>query len=77
VQVSSQKDEDGARTTFKDLQTHYAKILGGYDVNIQRADLGTRGIFFRARVGPFSQTDAKRLCDDLKSAGGDCLIASN
>jgi hypothetical protein len=77
VQVSSQKDEDGARATFKDLQAHYLKILGGYDVNIQRADLGTRGVFFRARVGPFSQADAKRVCDDLKSAGGDCIIATS
>ena len=74
VQVSSQKSEDGARATFKDLQAHYPKILGNYPVDIQRADLGDKGVFFRARVGPFSQSDAQKLCDDLKSAGGDCLL---
>jgi hypothetical protein len=76
VQVSSQRTEEGARTTFKDLQTRYAGILGRYEANIQRADLGSRGVFYRARVGPFPLSDARRLCDDLKAAGGDCLLVA-
>jgi hypothetical protein len=75
VQVSSQKTEEAARATYKDLQRRYANILGPYDVNIQRADVPDRGTFFRVRVGPFSAADAQRLCDDLKSAGGDCVLA--
>jgi len=75
VQVSSQRSEEAARVTFRDLQTRYPSILGPYEVNIQRADLGERGVFFRARVGPFSASDAQRLCDDLKSAGGDCILS--
>ncbi len=74
VQMSSQRTEEGARATFKDLQVRYQKILGPYEVNVQRADLGDKGVFYRARVGPFSAADAKRLCDDLKGAGGDCII---
>jgi hypothetical protein len=77
VQMSSQRTEDGARATFKDLQVRYAKILGAYEVNIQRADLGEKGVFYRARVGPFSSADAKRLCDDLKAVGGDCLLVTS
>ena len=53
----------------------YASILGPYDPNIVRADLGDRGIYYRVRVGPFSGADATRLCEDLKAAGGDCIIA--
>ncbi len=75
VQVSSQRSEDAARATFRDLQARYPSILGSYQVNIQRADLGDRGVFYRARVGPFSSSDAQRLCDDLKAAGGDCILA--
>jgi hypothetical protein len=77
VQVSSQRTEEGARATFKDLQAHYASILGTYPVDIQRADLGSRGVFYRARVGPFAAADARRLCDDLKAAGGDCILVSS
>ena len=74
IQMSSQRTEEGARATFKDLQARYAKIIGGYDVSIQRADLGDKGVFYRARIGPFSAADAKRLCDDIKVSGGDCLL---
>jgi hypothetical protein len=77
VQVSSQRSDESARATFRDLQQRYAGILGPYEVNVQRADLGDRGIYFRARVGPFAAADAQRLCDDLKAAGGDCILAQN
>ena len=75
VQISSQKSEQAARATYHELQTRYPNILGRYDVNIQRADVPDRGTFYRVRVGPFSAGDAQRLCDDLKSAGGDCVLA--
>jgi hypothetical protein len=75
VQVSSQKSEEAARSTFRDLQARYPGILGAYQADIQRADLGDRGIYYRVRVGPFSGADAQRLCDNLKAAGGDCIIA--
>jgi hypothetical protein len=75
VQISSQKSEEAARTTYRDLQTRYPSILGTFDPNIQRADIPDRGTFYRVRVGPFSASDAQRLCDDLKSAGGDCVLA--
>jgi cell division septation protein DedD len=75
VQISSQRSEDAARATYRDLQARYPNILGSYQVNIQRADVPDRGTFYRVRVGPFSQNDAQRLCDDLRQAGGDCVLA--
>lgn len=75
VQVSSQRSEDAARATFRDLQARYPGILGAYEVNIQRAEIPDRGTFYRVRVGPFSASDAQRLCNDLKAAGGDCILA--
>jgi hypothetical protein len=77
VQVSSQRSEEAARATFRDLQARYPTILGRYAVDIQRADLGAKGVYYRARVGPFSSADAQRLCDDLKTSGGDCVLAKN
>jgi cell division septation protein DedD len=75
VQVSSQRSEDAALATFRDLQARYPSILGQYQPDVQRADIPDRGTFFRVRVGPFSAGDAQRLCNDLKAAGGDCIIA--
>ncbi len=75
VQVSAQRSEDAARASYRGLQSRYPNILGPYQAAIIRADLGDRGIYFRVRIGPFSSSDATRLCDDLKAAGGDCLLA--
>ena len=77
VQVSSQRSQDAAQATFRDLQARYPSILGGYDANIQRADLGDRGIYYRVRVGPLASADAQSLCAELKSAGGDCILAAH
>ncbi|WP_421724105.1 SPOR domain-containing protein [Bauldia sp.] len=75
VQVSAQRTEEAARSTYRELQARYPGILGPYQAAIIRADLGDRGIYYRVRIGPFSDSDAARLCDDLKAAGGDCLLA--
>ena len=74
VQVSSQRSEDAARATYRDLQARYPTVLGNYPPNIQRADLGDRGVYYRVRVGPFAGSDAQRVCDALKGAGGDCVL---
>jgi hypothetical protein len=76
VQVSSQRSQDAAQATFRDLQARYPSILGGYGINVQRADLGDRGIYYRVRVGPFASTNAQSLCTELKNAGGDCILAA-
>jgi hypothetical protein len=78
VQVSSQRSEEEAQSSFRDLQAKYPDLLGGRTPIIRRADLGTKGIFFRAMVGPFTSADqATELCSNLKAAGGNCLVQKN
>jgi len=78
VQVSSQRSEEEAHSSFRDLQAKYPDVLGGRTPIIRRADLGAKGIFFRAMVGPFASADqATDLCSKLKAAGGNCLVQKN
>lgn len=78
VQVSSQRNEADAQASYKALQQKYASVLGGHDPIIRRADLGDKGTFYRAQVGPFATMDeATQLCNSLKSAGGQCIIQRN
>jgi hypothetical protein len=78
VQVSSQRSEEEAQSSFRDLQAKYPDLLGGRTPIIRRADLGAKGIFFRAMVGPFASADqATELCSNLKAAGGNCLVQKN
>jgi len=78
VQVSSQRSEAEAQSSYRDLQAKYPNVLGGREPTIRRADLGAKGIYFRAMVGPFTSADqATELCSNLKAAGGSCIVQKN
>ena len=78
VQVSAQKTEDEARASYQALQQKYPSVLGSREANIRRADLGDKGVYYRAQIGPFTTADqANSLCSDLKAAGGQCIVQKN
>ena len=78
VQVSSQKNEQDAQTAWRQLQAKYTNVLGGAQVSFKRVDLGDRGTFYRAMVGPFANRDqAYEMCQNLKTAGGECVVQRN
>jgi hypothetical protein len=78
VQVSSQRSEADAQASFRSIRSRYSSVLGNREPVIRRADLGSRGIYYRAMVGPFPTRDqAVQLCASLKAAGGDCVVQSN
>jgi hypothetical protein len=77
VQVSSQRSESDARASYRGLQRKYSQLKSRQAV-IRRADLGSKGTYYRAMVGPFdSAGEADRFCSGLKRAGGQCLILRN
>lgn len=78
VQVSSQRNEADAQAAYHSLQAKYPNQLGGHQVLIRKVDLGQKGTFYRALVGPFATAgEANELCSGLKAAGGQCLIQKN
>jgi hypothetical protein len=77
VQVSAQKSQEEARSSFRSMQSRYASVLGGHNPVFRRKDLGSKGVFYGAQVGPFSREGAVQLCESLKSAGGTCIIQRN
>ncbi len=78
VQVSAQRSEEEAQAAFRSLQGKFPGQLGNRPSFIKRVDLGEKGIYFRAMVGPFADSSqASALCSSLKAAGGSCLIQKN
>ncbi|MCV6577405.1 MAG: SPOR domain-containing protein, partial [Cohaesibacter sp.] len=76
VQVSSQRTPEQARSSYSSIQSRVASVLGGYQPDIKRADLGSKGVFYRVRVGSFAdRSGAIALCESIKAAGADCLVA--
>jgi hypothetical protein len=78
VQISSQKSEADAQASFRALQGKFPAVLGSRSPLIKRADLGEKGVYYRAMVGPFGSPDeASQFCGNLKSAGGQCVVQRN
>ena len=76
VQVGSKKNQTDALASFADMQQKYPSLLANYRPMVQKADLGTKGTWYRLRIGPIAdKTAASKLCTQLKSQGlPDCLV---
>src|ERR1700694_634613 len=78
VQVSSQRNEADAQASYRALQSKFPTVLGSRAPLIKRADLGEKGVYYRAMVGPFGTPDeASQFCSSLKNAGGQCVVQRN
>jgi hypothetical protein len=78
VQVSSQKSEADAKTSYKTLQAKFPNQLQNRSAVIRRADVSGKGTFYRAQVGPFGSSDqANEFCKNLQAAGGQCVVQRN
>jgi hypothetical protein len=78
VQLTSQRSEADAQSAYHALQAKFPSQLGSRQAVIRRADLGPKGVFYRAMVGPFASMDeAAGVCSSLKAAGGTCLVQRN
>ncbi len=74
VQISSQRSEADAQAAFRGLQAKFPGQLGGKRPLIRQVDLGAKGIYYRAMVGPLGSDEASQLCSSLKAAGGQCIV---
>jgi hypothetical protein len=78
VQVSSKLSEIDAKTSYRELQDKFPAVLGSRSAMIKRADLGDKGVYYRALVGPFGTPDeASQFCGSLITAGGRCVVQRN
>ena len=74
----AQRSEADAQASYRALQSKFPAVLGSRQPLIKRADLGTKGVYYRAVIGPFaSQEDASQMCGNLKTAGGQCVVQRN
>jgi hypothetical protein len=74
VQLSSQRSEDAARESAEAIVARYGPLFGGANLEVQRVDLGERGIYYRVLVPASDRASADNICTNLRAAGGDCLI---
>ncbi|MEW6089536.1 SPOR domain-containing protein [Parvibaculum sp.] len=75
VQIMALREEAEVRGAWAALQKKHGSILGGHALDIERADLGDKGIFYRVRAAGFeTRAAAISACEKLKAAGQDCMV---
>lgn len=75
VQVLARQTQQDALQAYSEMQQRYPHLLGNISPNVQMADLGSKGVWYRVRVGPIGeQASAVNFCNKLKSEGADCIV---
>jgi tetratricopeptide (TPR) repeat protein len=75
VQLSSARNEKMAWSIWDKLKTKH-RILADHRPIVVRADLGTKGIFYRLRLAGFADsTSASAICSKLKAKGLSCFVS--
>ncbi|PIW28453.1 MAG: hypothetical protein COW30_07495 [Rhodospirillales bacterium CG15_BIG_FIL_POST_REV_8_21_14_020_66_15] len=75
VQLAASRAATAAKTEGERLKQKHSDVLGRLAVNVVRADLGAKGVFYRIRLGPVrDKTQARAVCDQLAKRGQGCLV---
>jgi hypothetical protein len=79
VQLSAGFSRDRALASYASMARQYAGVLAGRDPSILSNILRSRGTqpFYQVRVGADTRVEADKLCNDIKRAGGACLVLRN
>jgi TPR repeat protein len=77
VQLASLPSEAEAAAAGDGLKARYPDLLGAVALQVRRADLGDKGVWYRVLAGPFAaRRAATDLCARLHAAAtpADCLV---
>jgi cell division protein FtsN len=75
LQIGAYKSQADADAAWKIYRGKHAALLDGYNSDVQQADLGDKGTWYRLRIAGFAGKDvASALCDRLKADGGACFL---
>ncbi|WP_375548760.1 SPOR domain-containing protein [Oceanicaulis alexandrii] len=76
AQIGAFRSREDAEAGWVAFTSRFSDLAIGRAPDIQRADLGDRGVFHRLRVAAFtSREDAAQFCAALDARGQACLVA--
>ncbi|MCR9127953.1 MAG: SPOR domain-containing protein [Alphaproteobacteria bacterium] len=76
AQIAAYRSEGDAESGWLSFASRFPELASGRAPDIQRADLGDRGVFHRLRIAGFeTREDAAAFCEALDARGQACLVA--
>jgi cell division protein FtsN len=75
VQLGAFRSKAEAEKNWQKIARAHGSLLKGKPHQVVRADLGSKGVFYRLRVAGFNDADAaKALCKRLSAKGQGCFL---
>ena len=75
IQLGALRSQSAAERAWRVAQQKNRSLLGGRVVDVQRAKVPNKGVYYRVQSGPFASSgDAKNLCDALKRRKQGCFV---
>ena len=75
IQLAAVRKETAAENEWRRLKARHRTLLNNLELNVVKADLGDKGIYFRLRAGPLKDAEsAKKLCKELSKVRVRCLV---
>ena len=77
AQVAALQSEAAVDPAWRRLSSRAPDLFASAHLDVERADLGGRGVYYRVRVGYFADRDnVARFCDRIKAMGQDCIAVT-
>jgi hypothetical protein len=77
AQVAALQSEDAVQSAWQRLSSRAPQLFARAALDVERADLGQRGVYFRVRAGYFADhANAAMFCDRVRQMGQDCIAVA-
>ena len=77
AQLAALQSEAAVEQAWRRLASRAPQLFQPARLDVERADLGARGIYYRVRAGYFAdRANAARFCERIRQMGQDCIVAA-
>ena len=77
VQLAALQSEAAVDAAWSRIAARAPQMFAHTALDVERADLGQRGVYYRVRAGYFADRDnAVRFCERIRQMGQDCIVAA-
>ncbi len=77
AQLAALQSEASVDQAWRRLSSRAPQLFEPARLDVERADLGPRGVYFRVRAGYFpDRANAARFCERIRQMGQDCIVAA-
>lgn len=77
AQLAALQSEAAVSQAWRRLSSRAPQLFEPARLDVERADLGPQGVYYRVRAGYFAdRTNASLFCERIRQMGQDCIVAA-